>query len=48
MSKIETEIQTKVDRRVHASHKNRVEAIGDMILSEMGLAKKSAALNLNP
>ena len=48
MSKIENELQAKVDRRVNASDKNRVEAIGDMILAEMGIASKSAGLNLNP
>ena len=48
MTKIENEIQEKVDQGVNASQKNRVEAIGDMILEEMGIAKKSAALNLKP
>jgi hypothetical protein len=49
MSKIENELQEKVDCGVNASNKNRVEAIGDMILAEMGIATKSAAaLNLQP
>jgi hypothetical protein len=48
MSKIENELQAKVDRGVNESDKNRVEAIGDMILAEMGIASKSAGLSLNP
>jgi len=48
MIKIENDLQAKVDHGVNASYKNRVEAIGDMILSEMGITNKSADLNLKP